>query len=210
MRLVGISGKAGVGKDYIYQHILKPKGFVNWSLAWHFKIWIVATNQATYEEVFVTKPAHVRQLLQLEGTERGRNVYGENVWCEAARAWIEHLNKEWGVDSIAIPDVRFPNEVRFIQQMGGHVLRIEAPERAANSSLTPEARLHPSETALDDFKGFDATVYNDPEVPEPALRWGVDKCFVRWGYLPDLPYAYEFKDPNGGNSSWMISRSEAA
>lgn len=160
--VVGLSGKAGSGKDYIAQNVLIPLGYSQFSFAWHFKVWIVGTGQATWDEVFVTKPPHVRKLLQEEGTERGRNVYGQNVWCETAGVWMRVLAENSGITKFVIPDVRFPNEVEFVQSLGGVVWRIHAPERVARSNLSEEARHHISETALDDYTGFNSVIANDP------------------------------------------------
>lgn len=163
--ILGVSGRASVGKDWVTQNILQPLGYFQFSLAWHFKIWLVAKGLATFEEVFVTKPPHVRKMLQLEGTEQGRNLYGENVWCDAALAWMQLLHETNGVNKFVIPDVRFPNELEFIRNAGGRVFRIHAPTRVANSNLTEEARQHISETALDHLTptDFDGIIQNDPE-----------------------------------------------
>ncbi|TFH49103.1 MAG: hypothetical protein E4H01_04970 [Lysobacterales bacterium] len=177
MNIVGISGKAGSGKDFLAKTVFAPAGFKSWSLAWHFKVWLAGQGQATYEEVFHTKPPHVRDLLQQEGTERGRNVYGENIWCDTAAMWITLLHEVWGADRFVIPDIRFPNEVAMVQRLGGKVIRLCAPERVATSSLLAEARAHPSETALDNYMDFDLIVFNDPgdtpleEQCAPILRW---------------------------------------
>lgn len=161
--IIGISGKAETGKDWIVENIARPLGFFQFSFAWHFKNWLVATGQATWEEVFITKPPHIRHLLQQEGTEKGRNVYGDDIWCEAALSWINTLKRYNGVNHIVFGDCRFLNEAKFIQSIGGQVFRIVAPNRAAASKLTPEARLHISETALDNWTEFDAYLYNDFE-----------------------------------------------
>lgn len=161
MMLLGISGKAGTGKDYTAR-LLRETGFRPWSLAWHFKVWIVGQGLATFDEVFVTKPPHVRHLLQQYGTEQGRMVYGDDIWCTTMLTWLQLLGEQWGVERIVVPDVRFPNEVQAIHRAGGKVMRLHAPERAASSGLSLVHRQHVSETALDTFDAFDAIVANDP------------------------------------------------
>jgi hypothetical protein len=168
--VIGISGKAGCGKDYIADHILQPLGYRKISLAWHFKVWLVGKGMATYEEVFVTKPPHVRKMLQLEGTEYGRIPFGEAVWCNTMQTWMQLLNDAWGIDKFVCPDIRFPNEVKFIQDLGGKCIRVQAPKRVAKSGLNAEARAHISEVALDDFDNFDGIVLNDPEHSETTKR----------------------------------------
>jgi len=165
VQVVGISGKAETGKDYLRRTVFEAHGFRPWSLAWHFKIWLIGQGKATYEEVFETKPPHIRELLQQEGTERGRNVFGEDIWCNTAAAWIDLLAREWHVPGIVIPDVRFPNEVEMVHRLGGKVVRIRAPQRVETSRLSAEARGHFSETALDNYDNFDLYVDNDPGAP---------------------------------------------
>jgi hypothetical protein len=163
IKVLGLSGQAGSGKDWIYENCLFPMGYKRWALADHFKIWAVGREMCTYEEVFHTKPPKVRKALQTAGTEEGRLIHGEDIWCKTALAWMEHLNNTWKINKFVISDIRFPNEVKFIQEMGGKVLRIEAPTRVLNSSLSEEARQHISETALNGFTEFDAIINNDPE-----------------------------------------------
>lgn len=161
LTIIGISGKAGSGKDYISQTYLKPNGFYQWSFVWHLKAWIIGKGEATYEQAFHTKPPEIRKLLQQEGTENGRMLYGEDIWPNTMLAWFQIINEHWGINRFVIPDVRFPNEVKAVQNMGGKVFRIFAPNRVAGSNLTDEARTHISETALDDFKKFDGWILND-------------------------------------------------
>lgn len=61
----------------------------------------------------------VRRLLQVYGTEAGRNIHGQDCWIKAARATMLP-----GVDYV-FTDVRFPNEVEMIHQAGGIVIRID-------------------------------------------------------------------------------------
>lgn len=168
--VLGISGHAGTGKDYITNHYLKPLGYHQFSLAWHFKVGIVGEGLATHEEVFETKPPHVRKALQIKGTEEGRNVYGENVWCNHVSEWFDVLHEHWGIDKFVVPDIRFPNEVKFVQNLGGKVFRITAPKRTSMSKLTLEQRAHPSETSLDKWFAFDGYIYNDPEYSETVNK----------------------------------------
>lgn len=163
--IIGISGKLGTGKDFIASRYFFPLGYKQWSFAWHFKIWIAGKGEATYDELFHTKPPKIRNLLQQEGTERGRDVYGENVWVNTAFSWMELLNEVWGFNKFIIPDVRFPNEADAILDRGGRVFRIIAPIRDANSGASEEARNHLSETALDNYPKdkFSGFILNDPE-----------------------------------------------
>lgn len=165
LEVIGLSGKIGCGKDHIARHYFSPMGYYNWSLAWHFKVWLAGKGEATHDEIFVTKPPRVRNLLQQEGTERGRLVYGQNVWVDTMFEWMNVINESWGINKFVVPDVRFKNEVLGIQSRDGRVFRIVAPNRDSNSGASVEARYHISETDLDDFpiENFNGLIFNDTE-----------------------------------------------
>lgn len=60
-----------------------------------------------------------RLALQWMGTEAGRNVFGEEIWCAALEKYIlEHPG------DYVIPDVRFANEVKLVRSMRGTTLRV--------------------------------------------------------------------------------------
>lgn len=165
IKVIGLSGLAGSGKDYVYQQYLFHKGWRQFSLAWHFKIWSIAAGIITYEEAFTNpKSDKVRTLLQIQGTELGRNLYGEDIWLQSVKAWTRTLSDTWGVNKFVVPDVRFHNELAFIkEEMGGVVFKVEAPAREAKSGLSEFQRAHSSEAEMMEMpaKVFDGVIYND-------------------------------------------------
>ena len=58
-----------------------------------------------------------RDALQLMGTEAGRQVFHQDLWV------ISLLNRARGKD-VVITDVRFQNEIKYIQENGGIVIRV--------------------------------------------------------------------------------------
>lgn len=59
-----------------------------------------------------------RWALQIMGTEAGRNSFHESIWIYATEARMAvHEN-------VVLADVRFPNEVKFIRDRGGFVIRV--------------------------------------------------------------------------------------
>lgn len=164
IKVIGLSGKAGSGKDYIASNIItKHYGYLPFSIAWQVKASLVAKGALTYEEAFITKPPKARHLLQQEATESGRDIYGADMWLRAADSWIRTIYEHWGIQRFVLSDVRFPNEVEYIKQMGGKVFRVIAPNRVAQSPLSAEARMHYSEIALDNYPldNFDGIIEND-------------------------------------------------
>lgn len=168
--LIGLSGAAGSGKDYLAREYFKKEhGFRNISFAWPFKVQLFAQGVGTYDEIFHTKPEKIRTVLQVAGTELGRMKYGEDVWVNQTLAWIRHLYEEWMITRFIIPDVRFPNEAVAIREAGGRVYRVisDVPNRADNG-----IKDHASETSLTDrSKGYYyGTIYNYIENPrDPKL-----------------------------------------
>jgi hypothetical protein len=59
-----------------------------------------------------------RDALQLMGTEAGREVFHPDIWV------ISLLNRARGKD-VVITDVRFQNEIKYIQENGGIVIRVK-------------------------------------------------------------------------------------
>ncbi|ROR95479.1 hypothetical protein EDD28_0032 [Salana multivorans] len=95
----------------------------------------------------------VRGLLQRLGTEAGRMVLGQDIWVDALESRIAGA-VEMGEDRFVIPDVRFPNEMDRLLDMGGSVYRLVG--RGVGNDP------HPSERALD---GIALTeIENDMEV----------------------------------------------
>ena len=62
-----------------------------------------------------------REALQLMGTEAGRDVFHKDVWV------ISLLNRAKGKD-VVVTDVRFNNEIQYIQDNGGIVIRVKRGE----------------------------------------------------------------------------------
>ena len=114
-----------------------------------------------------------RKLLQLLGTEAGRQIIHPNIWVNALFAdfennksdWLSATNSKW-----IITDVRFPNEAQAIKDRGGILIRINRPQYLDNGLVIRKDE-HLSETALDDYDGFDYVIENDSD----SVRDLIDK-----------------------------------
>ena len=82
----------------------------------------------SYHDVYVEKTNITRNLLQQEGTENGRLVYGENIWIKYFDNWIQ-VFKTRGIKNIITTDCRFKNEIDYIKEQGGIIIKINAPIR---------------------------------------------------------------------------------
>ena len=96
----------------------------------------------------------VRRLLQELGGQ-SRELIGTDVWVHPTMDRARSMMLE-GL-SVAVSDVRYPNEVDAIRASGGIVIRIDRPD-------VPRLD-HPTENALDDFD-FDHVIDNSGTVEE--------------------------------------------
>lgn len=169
--IIGLSGKAGCGKDTLGREALRPLGYTQFALAWHMKNEAVGgftevvehrfggshvnLIKPSYEEVHFNKPPAIRKYLQQRGTEDGWMKFGKDYWLRIADAWMRTLRENCGLKTFYITDVRFPHEVDWIEAQGGIVIRI-----VGRGGLEGEAANHLSETAVDD-RYFPYTLNND-------------------------------------------------
>lgn len=111
-----------------------------------------------------------REVLQYFGTQIGRQMW-DNCWVDATIRKIHMQQPQLAI----ITDVRFPNEVKGIQDAGGKVLRFtRAPFKDQDE--------HASETALDGYEGFDAIIDNaDMSIPEQNCV--VTQQLLDWQYV---------------------------
>lgn len=166
--LIGLHGKAGSGKDFVASNCLSD--FFKVALANHFKIDIVRKHIFTFDEVFNTKPAHVRHRLQQIGTEEGRDVYGENVWCDALEAWIYQIYLSNNLTKFVVADLRFDNEAKWIKDLGGVVIKIESDRN--RSGMDSTALQHSSERGISEHL-IDHVIINNEGTDIDTLKWQV-------------------------------------
>lgn len=93
----------------------------------------------------------VRELLQ--GIGQGlRDAIDPNLWVK-----ILFANTE-GWSNYIIADVRYPNEIKAIKERNGILLRIDRKGAGAGN--------HSSETALDDYKEWDVHIKNNGSIED--------------------------------------------
>jgi len=135
--IIGLVGFIGSGKGTVGD-ILEQKGFVKDSFAkplkdacavifgWPRELLEGDTEvsrkwreepDAFWSEKF-GKTFSPRLALQLMGTEAGRNVFHQDIWVTSL------LNRSKG-KNVVVTDVRFENEIKFIQDNGGIIIRVK-------------------------------------------------------------------------------------
>lgn len=174
--IIGFSGKMGTGKSFYSQYTvdyLRQQGHQVLELGFGDQIkvntLVRGDNKLTHHNVYDKKDDYSRSLLQIEGTERGRAL-DKDVWIKYVSEWI-YLWRRRGIKHFVISDIRFPNELEFVNSFtDSYVFRVHAPSRNLkrlaeeySSDALPSIQNHPSETSLDNAS-FYCTLDNDNTV----------------------------------------------
>ncbi len=150
MKIITISGKARHGKDsaalYV-QDFLMCRGHSCMILHYADFLKYILKQYFQWDG---KKDEKGRALLQNVGTNivRKRNP---NFWIEIIDSLIDGIFYDY--DYIIIPDTRFPNEIDYWKrsQMLLTCIKVVRPSEDIVDQLTPQAQLHESETALDNY-----------------------------------------------------------
>lgn len=163
--LIGLTGKAGCGKDTIASMLHMQHGFSKVSYAAPLKIAIssmLGVSLADLEDRYfkeATIPSigkSPRQMMQTLGTEWGRNLVNKDLWLILANESIRRHRKE--EKSVVVTDVRFENEAQDIRRQGGIILHIYR-------NNTPAVNEHISEASVKKAP-FDFYIYNNDTIED--------------------------------------------
>jgi len=190
INLIGVSGRKRSGKNTvasIINEILAEKGketYIEKAYAAKLKQiasiltgvpldgWETEKDKATplpsewnsYDSLGLKVPITRRVFLQKLGTNACNNHLHANTWINALFMDYTPISKSvFAGDTYPkwlVTDVRFPQEVTAVKSRGGIVIRVQRPA-TDNAGDT-----HASETALDDYKGFDFYIINDGTLDE--------------------------------------------
>lgn len=81
---------------------------------------------------------NLRSYLQRYGTEAHRDIFGEDFWVDMALP----LDTDHEGKLLVVTDMRFPNEVQRVKDLGGHTVKVVREVETAHN-------LHPSEQDVD-------------------------------------------------------------
>lgn len=177
MSLLALGGYAEAGKDAIADHL---EGDLSWSRDYFSSAleeallkldpWIITDGifYERYSELHKRKGyteskqnPEVRRLLQVLGTEVGREMFGKSVWVNIFDRKVKPL-LEAG-ENVVVTGVRFRNEVIWARRRGGHAVWVDRGGEPVND--------HASDNSLSE-KDFDHTIKNTGTLAE--LYAGVD------------------------------------
>lgn len=147
MKVIGISGKAGHGKDETAK-ILKYKleSFGNKVLVIHYADYLKHLAKVIYNWNG-EKDEYGRTLLQSLG-QQAREI-NKNYWVDVVYNFICVFGNNY--DYIIIPDNRHKNEIEYLIEKDLDVTTIRVNRIGYENWLTKEQRNHISETALDNY-----------------------------------------------------------
>lgn len=181
MRIIGITGKAGSGKDTIAKIItdeLTDIGLsvVKLSYAGPLKdcaslLWGWDRDRLEYD--FDYKEGNTldngspdpacealgmtrRVFMQRFGTEAMRQNIHQDVWIIALKLAIDRGDYDQ-YDIGIIPDARFLNELQFVKNLDGYTIKVD---RVGSVSTLTDNTQHASELEWEQWDSWDATVIN--------------------------------------------------
>ena len=106
------------------------------------------------------RPISLRYLLETIGTEWGRNTILSDLWTTLAERKLENSNR-----GIVVKDIRFPNELEWLDNMGGHLIYINRPLYFRTEATST----HPSNQPLP-IREKDIVIENDDTLEVLAQR----------------------------------------
>ncbi|MDX3260740.1 hypothetical protein PV336_16085 [Streptomyces sp. MI02-2A] len=164
-KFVGLHGYAGVGKDTIATILTEEYGYERVAFADKLREALYVLNPVILHDEYgyelrvqdlvdnlgwddaKRQYEEIRRMLQVLGTEVGREMISQNVWVDAT---FKGLDKD---KRYVFTDVRFENEHQAIDQNLGLLIRVERPGVGPVND-------HKSEKALP-YRWFDAEIIND-------------------------------------------------
>jgi len=171
VRLIGLAGKAGSGKDYVADLLIR---FAEGAGLEATKVpFALGVRQEIEEELGVNipklyekpTPQTVRRLLQWYGTDYRRSENPDH-WVDRGISTAAITD----ADLVVFPDVRFQNEIDAIRKLHGKVALVTAPEHVREARIGVVPR-HSTEDGV--FLDLDYTVVNDSDEDGPLIDYGL-------------------------------------
>lgn len=169
---IGIGGKYGAGKDVVANYYRYEFGFVSVGYGEILNPFLMKLNPYVMKEgsgidlvryadvvkargyVSAKQIDEVRRLLQVFGTEIGRNMIHPDIWVDRLAEKVTTLREQG--KSVVLTGVRYPNELEMVRRLGGETLWVSRPGHEETGS-------HDSEKSLSE-NDFDHHLVNDKSI----------------------------------------------
>lgn len=157
MKLIGITGRAGSGKDTVAAYMCANYGFESLAFADPIRAGMRAIvgledyqfshpHKEVVLEEFGKSP---RQMMQALGTDWARSLVHQDFWIILAGKEISSLQDDY--IEVVVTDVRFENEAEFLRNKGGEIWHINREGAGTPHSHASEAGIQrkPEDKVLD-------------------------------------------------------------
>jgi len=128
-RLIGLTGPAGCGKGTVSRILVTKHGFDSIAFADPIKAGIAVMFRAYTDDRAVKEESidwigkSPRQLMQLLGTEFGRELIHPDIWIQTLERRL--VDRKNALPHTVVTDCRFENEAAWIRDQGGELWHIQ-------------------------------------------------------------------------------------
>ena len=182
MQIIGLCGNKGCGKDTFANYLVQTDNYIKVAFADYIRESLKVLfdwneenfSQKLKEENDEYWGVSPRKMMQELGTEflrfHCKNMISEEFYLPNGNMYkstfhIKRLNKDitkyYNIDNnvkIIISDLRFQDEVDYVKELGGTVIRINREVEKNNFSN------HASENQIDNLKSIDINLVNDKDI----------------------------------------------
>ncbi|MHA6478933.1 deoxynucleotide monophosphate kinase family protein [Stutzerimonas sp. KH-1] len=165
--IIGLHGLARTGKDTAARYLAAHYALLSYAFAEPLKAAIMQMFNLTAEHIegaLKEEPLpgigkSPRQLMQLLGTDWGRDMVHRELWLLLAEQNLNHMASlhQDPITGFILRDVRFENEADWVRSKGGVIVHIHRPEAQAVAS-------HASESGIG-VHDNDFVIHNDEDLP---------------------------------------------
>ena len=178
--IIGILGNKNHGKDTISDYISNKYDFKKEAFAGPLKdickILFGFNNNQLYGDSKDKVDKHwgftPRDILQFVGTELFRNKMDEMIPGIGTNFWLKCMRRKCLQQNIVISDVRFQNEVDFIHELNGIIIKVQRDEIKTNDN-------HISEQEVEHISNYDFLIKNNSD--KSILYSKVDEVIKQLG-----------------------------
>ena len=179
--LIGLCGLIGSGKGTVADTLVEKHNFQKISFADKLKDGVASVfnwprdmlegdtaegrNWREQPDAFWTEELQQeitpRYVLQVFGTECMRHGFFDGIWVSLVKQKImDHPQQNW-----VIPDVRFPNEVKMIKTLKGHMVTVKRGQDPQWFTDYKDKNIEPTDIHASEWAwantDFDITIYNN-------------------------------------------------